>query len=95
MQAEKVIIRMHQSLIFGTSLIYHTIVKTYDDKLTSKLKKIYLDTLEYMISNSQGSIKNQIPPIIVDFTVKKLNDASNQVRKSAIRLLKSLKKCGY
>jgi hypothetical protein len=77
MQAEKVIIRMQESSIFGILLIYHSIIKAYDDRITSKLKKIYLDTLEYIVTNSQGSIKNTLPQTIVDFGVKKLGDPSN------------------
>jgi NAD-specific glutamate dehydrogenase len=96
MQAEKVIIRMTESTIFGMGLVYHAVVKNYDDKLSSRLKKIYLDTLEYMVSNAQPAvIKKEIPGLIVDFAVKKLTDPSNEVRKSAINLLKSLKKQGY
>lgn len=96
MQAEKVIIRMTESTIFGMGLVYHAVVKNYDDKLSSRLKKIYLDTLEYMVSNAQPVIiKKEIPGLIVDFAVKKLTDPSNEVRKSAINLLKSLKKQGY
>jgi len=59
------------------------------------MKRIYLDTLEYMISNSQGTVKGQIPPTIVDFAVKKVRDSSGEVRKSAVSLLKTLKKHGF
>ncbi len=68
---------MQESSIFGVLLIYHAIIKAYDDRLTSKLKKIYLDNLEYIVTNSQGPIKNTLPQTIVDFGVKKLGDPSN------------------
>ena len=36
---------MIQSEVYGCGLIYNAIVKKFDDKLSSKLKKVYIDTL--------------------------------------------------
>lgn len=62
--------------------------------MSSKLKKVYLDTLELAVSNSKN-IKNEIPVSVVNFVIKRLEDPNNEVRKSSISLLKALKNQGY
>lgn len=110
---------MIDSPIFGRFTIYHAIVKAYSDKVSSKLKSIYLQNLSLIINkgNNNNNIninqnsninknnnsnykgdnkeKHNIPFTIVDFTVKKVHDPNNEVRKCAINLLKTLKNSGY
>ncbi len=45
MQGEKVILRMIDSPIFGSQIIYNSIHRAYNDKLPPKAKIVYLQNL--------------------------------------------------
>jgi hypothetical protein len=58
---------MVDSLVFGMSLCYSSLVKEYNSKVSkksNKIKKIILDTLEYMVSKYSVEV-NGVPLSIV------------------------------
>jgi len=67
---------MIDSPIFGAQIIYNSIHRAYSEKLSSKIKIIYLQNLEYMVSK-YGINSNSIPLTICDFIIKKTADPSN------------------
>jgi hypothetical protein len=81
---------MIDSPVFGAQIIYNSIHRAYNDKLPPKIKIVYLQNLEYMISK-HGINNNGIPFTICDFAIKKSADPNNEVRKAVLNLLKSIK----
>jgi hypothetical protein len=48
-QAEKTLLRIIESEIFGVNLCYQTISKSYNHKVNPKIRKIKIQNIEYMV----------------------------------------------
>lgn len=91
--AEKTLLRIIESSLFGVPICYSAILKSYSEKVTPKIRKIKLQDIQYMVEK-YGVGDNAVPLTVVDFALRAANDQDADVRKSAITLAKAVKMRG-
>lgn len=91
--AEKTILRIIDSPIFGCALCYNALIKSYPEKTTPKIRRTKLEQIEYMVER-YGVGEGAVPYSVAEFALRAAGDPDADVRKSANGLGKLVKERG-
>ena len=88
--AEKTILRIINSSVFGVHACYNGLIRNYPEKGNPRLRKIRLENLMHLVEK-YGIGEHEVPHSIVEFALRAANDPEAEVRKSAVDLAKVIK----
>lgn len=91
--AEKTLLRIIDSPLFGVALCYSALLKSFPEKTSAKIRRTKIEQVEYMVER-YGVGEGAVPLSVADFALRAAGDQDAEVRKSAIGLGKAIKQRG-
>lgn len=91
--AEKTLLRIIESPLFGVALCYSALLKSYPEKAAPKIRRTKIEQIEFMVER-YGVGEGGVPYSVAEFALRAANDQDSDVRKSAINLARAVKQRG-